>query len=68
MFPADVAVAVSPSGALYLPLEVLLIFGFNYFYTFIQLEPTDVAEQLKRGGASIPAVRPGRATAEYLEK
>lgn len=60
--------SLSPAGAFYIPLEVLLIFGFNYFYTFIQLDPNDVSEQLKRGGASIPSVRPGRATAEYLEK
>ena len=39
---------------------------FNYFYTFLQFEPTEVADNLKKGGASIPAVRPGKATAEYL--
>ncbi len=31
-----------------------------------QLEPKDLAEQLKRGGAAIPAIRPGRQTAEYV--
>ena len=40
----------------------MLIFFFNYFYTFLQLEPKDVADQLKRR-ASIPGVRPGAATA-----
>ncbi len=45
-----------------------LIVGFNYLYTFLQLEPKELSEQLKRQGASIPAVRPGRATAEYITK
>ena len=34
----------------------------------LQLEPKELSEQLKRQGASIPAVRPGRATAEYITK
>lgn len=60
------AKAVSPAGGLYLPFNVLLIAFFNWYYTFLQLEPKDLAEQLKRQGASIPAVRPGRKTAEYI--
>ena len=63
---AAAAAALGPAGALYLPVNVAMIGFFNYFYTFLQLEPKDVAEQLKRQGASIPAVRPGRATEEYL--
>jgi len=46
--------------------SVALIVFFNYYYTFLQLDPTDLADQLKRQGASIPAVRPGRATAEHI--
>jgi hypothetical protein len=62
------AAALSPSGALYLPANVALIVAFNYLYTFLQLDPKDLSEQLKRQGASIPGVRPGRATAEYITK
>ena len=62
------AVALSPSGALYLPANVALIVAFNYLYTFLQLDPKDLSEQLKRQGASIPGVRPGRATAEFITK
>lgn len=47
-------------------VNVALIAFFNYYYTFLQLEPKDLADQLKRQGASIPAIRPGRATAEYI--
>jgi preprotein translocase subunit SecY len=60
--------ALSPAGPLYLPTNVALIVGFNYLYTFLQLDPKDLSDQLKRQGASIPGVRPGRATAEYITK
>jgi preprotein translocase SecY subunit len=60
------AAAVSPGGPLYLPVNVVLIAFFNYYYTFLQLEPKDLAEQLKRAGAAIPGVRPGKATAEFV--
>ncbi|KAJ9511646.1 pre protein translocase secY subunit [Haematococcus lacustris] len=62
----DVAKAVGPGGLAYLPTNIALIVFFNYYYTFLQLEPKDLAEQLKRGGAAIPAVRPGRQTAEFV--
>lgn len=51
-----------------LQINVLLIVLFNYYYTFLQLDPKDMSDQLKRAGASIPAVRPGRATADYITK
>lgn len=66
-FLKDAAVAFYPNGSLYLPANVLLIAFFNYFYTFLQLDPKDVSEQLKRQGASIPSVRPGKATAAFIE-
>ncbi len=51
-----------------LQTNVALIVAFNYLYTFLQLEPKELSEQLKRQGASIPGVRPGRNTAEYITK
>ncbi|CAL5222560.1 g4942 [Coccomyxa viridis] len=63
-----VAVALGPTGLLYLPVNVTLIVLFNYYYTFLQLDPKDMADQLKRAGGAIPAVRPGRATADYITK
>jgi preprotein translocase SecY subunit len=62
----SVAGSVSPGGPLYLPVNVVLIALFNYYYTFLQLEPKDLAEQLKKSGAAIPGVRPGKATAEFV--
>ncbi|KAK9868880.1 hypothetical protein WJX84_009447 [Apatococcus fuscideae] len=67
-FVTSAAALLGPSGALYLPVNVALIVMFNYFYTFIQLEPSELSEQLKRQGASIPAVRPGRATSQYITR
>ncbi|KAF2318374.1 hypothetical protein GH714_006239 [Hevea brasiliensis] len=54
-------------GSFYLPTNILLIAFFNYYYTFLQLDPDDVSEQLKRQGASIPLVRPGKSTAAFLK-
>ncbi|CAL5439106.1 unnamed protein product [Camellia sinensis] len=61
------AVALNPGGSLYLPTNILLIAFFNYYYTFLQLDPDDVSEQLKRQGASIPLVRPGKSTAAFIK-
>lgn len=61
------AVALNPGGTLYLPTNILLIAFFNYYYTFLQLDPDDVSEQLKRQGASIPLVRPGKSTAAFIK-
>ncbi|KAK9097943.1 hypothetical protein Syun_024988 [Stephania yunnanensis] len=62
----NAAVALNPGGVLYIPTNVLLIAFFNYYYTFLQLDPDDVSEQLKRQGASIPLVRPGKSTAAFI--
>ena len=48
--------------------NVALIVMFNYFYTFQQLDPKDLADQLKRQGASISGIRPGRNTADFITK
>ncbi|PVH36517.1 hypothetical protein PAHAL_6G090800 [Panicum hallii] len=66
-FLKKAAVALNPGGSLYLPTNVLLIAFFNYYYTFLQLDPDDLSEQLKRQGASIPLVRPGKSTAAYIK-
>lgn len=60
--------ALTPGGSLYLPFNVALIVAFNYLYTFLQFEPKELSEQLKKQGASVPGIRPGRNTAEYITK
>jgi len=47
-------------------LYMVLIFAFAYFYTFIQIKPEDVADNLKRQGAYIPGIKPGEDTAKYI--
>ena len=45
----------------------LLIVFFSYFYTSIIFNPVDLAENLKKQGAFIPGVKPGAATADYID-
>lgn len=47
-------------------LYVILIVGFTYFYTFVQINPEQMAENLKKNGGFIPGVRPGKATQKYI--
>jgi preprotein translocase subunit SecY len=55
-------------GWVYNTTFVLLTVFFCYFYTAVQFPPVDVADGLKKQGAFIPGVRPGKATAEFIEK
>mgnify|MGYP003290419554 CR=1 FL=1 len=49
-----------------LAIYVVLIFLFGYFYTFLQLKPDDVAENLQKNGGYIPGIRPGKDTSKYI--
>jgi len=80
MFPATIASFVgegkvkafldlfTPAGMLYELLFVLLIIFFCYFYTAVTFNPDDVAENLKKWGGYVPGLRPGKPTAEYIER
>ena len=52
---------------LYNCVYVFLIVAFTYFYTAITLNPTQMAEDMKRNNGFIPGIRPGKDTAEYIE-
>jgi preprotein translocase subunit SecY len=58
----------SPSGWHYLVGEALFIIVFTYFYTAVTFNPVDQADNLKKYGGFIPGVRPGRPTAEFLDR
>jgi preprotein translocase subunit SecY len=58
----------SPNGAAYLVGESILIILFTYFYTAVTFNPVEQADNLKKYGGFIPGVRPGRPTAEYLDR
>lgn len=47
---------------------VLLIIGFTYFYTFVQINPVQMSENMKKNGGFIPGIRPGKATTDYITK
>jgi preprotein translocase subunit SecY len=49
-------------------LYVLLIIGFTYFYTFVQINPVQLADQMKKNGGYIPGIRPGKNTSVYLTR
>jgi preprotein translocase subunit SecY len=55
-------------STLYNVIYVGLIIFFAYFYTAIVINPNDVADNIKRSGAYIPGIRPGKRTAEYIDR
>ncbi len=59
---------LSFTGPAYNVLNFLLIIFFTYFYTAITFNPSDVADNIKKYGGFIPGIRPGRPTAEYLDR
>jgi preprotein translocase subunit SecY len=57
-----------PGDVLYLLLEGGLIIIFTYFYTAVQFNPVDQADNLRKHGGYIPGIRPGPPTAQYLDR
>jgi len=49
-------------------LFVLMIIGFTFFYTFVQMNPMQMADNMKKNGGYIPGIRPGKTTAVYLTR
>ncbi|MCB2187765.1 MAG: preprotein translocase subunit SecY [Deltaproteobacteria bacterium] len=80
MFPATIAQfiqvpwvqqaarSITPGGWVYSLLYVALIFFFCYFYTAVTFNPEDVADNMKKSGGFIPGIRPGKRTAEYIDR
>src|SRR6201991_4394789 len=64
----DFASFFSPNSWPYVVGEIFFIIVFTYFYTAVTFNPVDQADNLKKYGGFIPGVRPGRPTAEYLDK
>ena len=57
-----------PTGTLYLSLEAALIIGFTFFYTAVQFNPLDQADNLRKNGGYVPGIRPGPPTAQYFDR
>lgn len=63
----DAATMVSSGQPTYVILYGVLIIGFSFFYTGLMFENKELSEDLKRSGAFIQGVRPGKATADYID-
>ncbi|MDX2087179.1 MAG: preprotein translocase subunit SecY [Kofleriaceae bacterium] len=81
MFPAQIAnmanaawmqeissVLSNPFDWRYSVVFTLLVLFFSFFYTAVVFNPVDVADNLKKGGGFIPGIRPGKHTAQYIER
>lgn len=64
----DVAAALSPGQPIYILLFAAAIVFFCFFYTALQFNPKDTADNLKKSGAFIPGIRPGDQTAKYIDR
>ena len=57
-----------PTSLLYLAMQGFLIVIFTYFYTAVQFNPIDQADNLRKHGGYVPGIRPGPPTAQYLDR
>jgi preprotein translocase subunit SecY len=64
----DFSAFFNPNGWAFVAGESFFILIFTYFYTAVTFNPVDQADNLKKYGGFIPGVRPGRPTAEYLDR
>jgi preprotein translocase subunit SecY len=59
---------LNPGSVVYETIYIGLIIFFAYFYTAVMINPVDVAENIKKSGAYIPGIRPGKKTAEHIDR
>ena len=64
----SVVSTLTPGNPVYETLFVGMIFFFCYFYTAVTFNPVDVADNMKKQGGYIPGIRPGKRTADYIDK
>ena len=63
-----VSQALTPGSVAYEALYVAFIIFFCYFYTAVTFNPVDVADNMKKYGGFVPGIRPGKKTAEYIDR
>ncbi|MDD4849514.1 MAG: preprotein translocase subunit SecY [Gemmiger sp.] len=56
------------TSPLYIVIYVLLIVAFNYFYVAIQYNPVDISNQLRKNNGTVPGIRPGKPTSDFITK
>lgn len=64
----NIAQSIRPGNLVYEILFVGFIFFFCYFYTAVTFNPVDVADNMKKNGGYIPGIRPGKRTADYIDR
>jgi preprotein translocase subunit SecY len=64
----QISAALSPGTIYYYFMFVAMIVFFCFFYTAVTFKPDDVAENLKKNGGFVPGIRPGKKTAEFIDK
>jgi len=64
----DISATLTPGQPIYVLMYAGLIVFFCFFYTALQYNPKETADNLKKSGAFVPGIRPGEQTARYLEK
>jgi preprotein translocase subunit SecY len=64
----DIAAQMRPGNAIYELIFVGFIFFFCYFYTAVTFNPVDVADNMKKQGGYIPGIRPGKRTADHIDR
>jgi preprotein translocase subunit SecY len=64
----DMVSVLHPADWRYNLIFTILVVFFAYFYTAVVFNPVQVADNLKKGGGFIPGIRPGKNTAQYIEK
>lgn len=64
----DIAAALSPGQPIYILFFTVAIVFFCFFYTALQFNPKDTADNLKKSGAFVPGIRPGDQTAKYIDR
>ncbi len=63
-----VSVSLAPGGFWYSIIYALIIIFFAYFYTAIVFNPIEIADNMRKNGGYIPGIRPGKNTADYIER
>jgi preprotein translocase subunit SecY len=63
----QIAIALRPGNWVYVVVYLVLILFFSYFYASLIVNPVDMSQNLKKMGASIPGIRPGKTTSNYIE-
>jgi preprotein translocase subunit SecY len=65
---AGIGTWLHPRSPVYMVVYGVIIVFFTYFYTAVVLNPNDLAENMRKYGGFVPGIRPGRKTAEYIDR